>query len=197
MDTECTLAFHYFNLRLSFYEPLLEPTGLSLNYKSDVDNREIKIKTSKNSQFNINLTTAMFENLVVWISYLNEMMAKSDGNEIRGSQHKNIHSKIEVLQSKQEYMYTLENLTGEELLVVSDELEEIEVKHEQKVVLDFDVHKIESLKIGGDQKEDKHRSSIFNKEKYLSRSPYRVDWYRIEHNMSKQSRKLNIFIPKM
>lgn len=195
---EIDLSLHYFNFRLSFYEPLIESTSVNVCYKSDDNNKEIKIKTGKQSALNFNLSTAMFENVVICISYFNEAFARYYGGEAKNIQHKNAHSRLEVLQNKQEYMYTLENLTGEEISVSSNELEEITVRHEEKVVLDFDVHQVEGFNRNSfDSKSDRQRNRDSVKQSYYPRSPYRVDWYRIEHNVSKGSKKLNIFIPKM
>ena len=103
-------------------------------------------------------------------------MAKFYGGDFKNTQFKNLHSRLEVLQNKQDYMYTLENLTGEDILVSSNELEEIMIKHEEKIVLDFDVHQIETLiKNSIDSKTDKQKNRDSNKQNFDSQSPYRFN----------------------
>ena len=152
------VTFYYFSFKLNFYEPLVERFGLVASYKSDEDSKSIYIEIDESLPLNINLSTALFENITVCTTYLNECMIKHGMKpEMKmNSKTKSSLLNLESNKNNYDYNYSIENLTGEEILVATRETDEyVSVYANQVMMLDFS-SKFEEKKSGVVPKLDKN-----------------------------------------
>ena len=140
LDLTATASLNYFNFRLNFYEPFIETFNLNTSYKSDEESKSISLDIEEVYPLNINLSTALFENIVIGLNYYNETMDKNGyaPSKLQNSQMRNIVSTLETTQNTYDYRYSLENHTGEEILVNTKETGDyVTVYANQVMVLDF------------------------------------------------------------
>jgi len=146
--TECTISANYFNIRLNFYEPFIEQFGISIEYCSNDENKGVFIETDSRSSVNLNISTAIFENLLISCNYFNESMTKYSNGPSCSSKMKAAVNALEMARSTNDFRYSLENYTGEELLVATaEDAEFMSVYANQVVQLDLgDAGKVEGGK---------------------------------------------------
>lgn len=199
LSTRATL--YYFSFKLNFYEPFIESFGLIASYKSDEQSKSIYIEIDESLPLNVNLSTALFENIIVCTTYLNECMIKHGMKpEMKmNSQTKNSLLNLESNRNNYDFNYSIENLTGEEILVATRESDEFSsVNANQVMMLDFS-NKYEETKSGLAPKLSNNSKFSTNCSGTTShiRSPYRKENFRIQSSLDERAKKVYLFIPSL
>ena len=197
----CTL--HYFSFRLNFYEPFIEKFLLLASYKSDEESKSVSIDIDESFPLNINLSTALFENIAVCTTYLNETMVKHGlKSELKtDSLTKTSLLNLESNRNNYDYNYSIENLIGEEIQVATTETDEfVSVYANQVMMLDF-TNNYEDLAqtnmISDGSKSSKNISNNILEGNFNIRSPYRKENFRIESSLDERTKKVYLFIPSL
>lgn len=196
------VTLNYFNFRLNLYEPLVEKFSILISYKSDSESKNISIDFDDYYPFNINLSTALFENIVICMSYINETMVKGGYREpiAQNSKINNILMNLESGNNNYDYRYTLENQTGEELMVATHETDEfVNVYANQIMNLDF-TNKYEEHVRNQPEPISKDQSRSFRNNRLIEqnltiRSPYRKENFKIQGSFDERMKKVYLLLP--
>ena len=180
-----------------------------MKYNSNEENKNISLKVKDIYPLNFNLSTALFENLVVSINYYNEIMAKfgyAKSQKLTPQQRSTI-ANIEVAQSSYDFRYTLENHTGEDLLVSTGlNSEYLPVYKNQELTLDFGSAKYDEEYKYSKRKDAKDESKcagyiIFLEQLIVSnsasKSPYRKENFRTQSLFDDRNKNIYLQVPSL
>ena len=188
---ESTIELNYFNFGLNFYEPFIEEFSMYLIYKSDSQNKSVVLETSE-KKLDLNIPTALAENITVSTVYLKNILAKTNSKEVKQSYKKSESISNQLLYNKIDVRYTLENCLGEDIMIatwnVDNSFEYVEASH--TVLLEFNTKELEKIEKDNSDIPPNHKQSSF-------RSPYRRENFRIGHETEKDSKQIWLKIPSI